>query len=196
MNTKCADCRSHVGFNALKVSGRLVCNSCRLKSFTYSNDTNDKNSKFDEYVELGYQEPEVNEEVLTSFQKLQFVKFISNETGMNIEKSEEFLKSINETEKSELINTFFEQNNLPNKQVKSKSEGLNSTEKLGDRKDITLPICPKCESQAVSVNTQKFGVGKAFTGAILTGGVGLLAGGIGRNNIKLTCLSCGNKWKP
>ena len=37
---------------------------------------------------------------------------------------------------------------------------------------------------------------KAAAGAVLAGGIGLLAGTIGSNKIELTCLSCGNKWRP
>lgn len=40
-----------------------------------------------------------------------------------------------------------------------------------------------------------FSGGKAVAGAILTGGIGLLAGTIGSNDIKITCLKCGNKFK-
>lgn len=41
-----------------------------------------------------------------------------------------------------------------------------------------------------------FGAGKALTGAVLTGGVGLLAGFIGSGKVKITCLKCGCQWKP
>jgi hypothetical protein len=36
--------------------------------------------------------------------------------------------------------------------------------------------CPKCNSEMVEFDKKGFGVGKALTGAILTGGIGLLAG--------------------
>lgn len=192
INAKCADCGNHAGLNSVKVFGRTLCTSCRMKSLTYN--TNKENSE--EYKELGYDEPKINESSLTSFQKLQFIKYIANETGISIEKSEEFLKSIDETEKNKLINTFMEQKGILADQVSPKNIKTNAIEKLGIIKDSSLPMCPKCKSQAISVNTQKFGVGKAFAGVVLTGAVGLLAGGIGRNNVKLTCLSCGNKWKP
>ena len=56
--------------------------------------------------------------------------------------------------------------------------------------------CPNCGSSQLSANKKGFGAGKALTGAILTGGVGLLAGFIGSGNIKITCLQCGSKWSP
>lgn len=51
--------------------------------------------------------------------------------------------------------------------------------------------CPHCGSQQLTANKKGFGVGKAAAGAILTGGVGLLAGFIGSGKVKVTCLKCG-----
>ena len=59
-----------------------------------------------------------------------------------------------------------------------------------------LACCPKCGSTSLSANKKGFGIGKALVGATLTLGVGLLAGGIGRNKIEVICLKCGNKFKP
>jgi DNA-directed RNA polymerase subunit RPC12/RpoP len=55
--------------------------------------------------------------------------------------------------------------------------------------------CPKCGSTSLTANKKGFGVGKALVGAALTGGVGLLAGGIGKNKVEVTCLKCGKKFK-
>lgn len=55
--------------------------------------------------------------------------------------------------------------------------------------------CPKCGSTSLSGGKQGFGVGKAVAGAVLLGGVGLLAGGIGANKTVVTCLNCGYKFK-
>lgn len=52
--------------------------------------------------------------------------------------------------------------------------------------------CPYCGSSNLTTNTKGFGVGKALTGAVLTGGIGLLAGFIGSNKVKITCLKCGH----
>lgn len=57
-------------------------------------------------------------------------------------------------------------------------------------------LCPKCGSDQLSANKKGFSGKKAVTGAILTGGIGLLAGTIGSNNIKINCLSCGNEFLP
>jgi hypothetical protein len=55
--------------------------------------------------------------------------------------------------------------------------------------------CPKCNSTQITANKKGFGVGKAIAGAVVTGGVGLLAGFMGSGNIKITCLNCGHSWK-
>lgn len=55
--------------------------------------------------------------------------------------------------------------------------------------------CPKCGSTSLSGGKQGFGFGKAVAGAVLLGGVGLLAGGIGANKTVVTCLNCGYKFK-
>lgn len=56
--------------------------------------------------------------------------------------------------------------------------------------------CPKCNSTQITANKKGFSVGKAAAGVILTGGIGLLAGGIGRNKVIITCLACGHQFKP
>ena len=54
--------------------------------------------------------------------------------------------------------------------------------------------CPKCNSTQFSTNNKGFSGGKALTGAVLTGGIGLLAGTIGSGNVVITCLKCGYKY--
>ena len=56
--------------------------------------------------------------------------------------------------------------------------------------------CPHCGSSQLVANKKGFGAGKAVTGAILTGGIGLLAGFIGSGDVKVTCLKCGKQWNP
>lgn len=56
--------------------------------------------------------------------------------------------------------------------------------------------CPNCGSSQLTANKKGFGAGKAVTGAVLTGGIGLLAGFIGSGNVKVTCLKCGRKYSP
>jgi predicted nucleic acid-binding Zn-ribbon protein len=56
--------------------------------------------------------------------------------------------------------------------------------------------CPKCGSNQITANKKGFSGKKAVAGAVLTGGIGLLAGTIGSNKILITCLNCGNQFKP
>jgi len=55
--------------------------------------------------------------------------------------------------------------------------------------------CPKCKSERIRANKKGFSGTKAVGGAILAGGIGVLAGTIGSNKIILTCLSCSNQFK-
>ena len=55
--------------------------------------------------------------------------------------------------------------------------------------------CPFCNSTQVSAAKKGFGLGKAAVGAFLVGGVGLLAGAIGKNKVIVTCLNCGKTWE-
>lgn len=56
--------------------------------------------------------------------------------------------------------------------------------------------CPKCNSNQLTANKKGFSGTKAVVGGLLTGGVGLLAGTIGSNKVIITCLACGNTFKP
>lgn len=56
--------------------------------------------------------------------------------------------------------------------------------------------CPKCGSTQFVANKSGFKAGQAIGGAILTGGIGLMAGFIGSGKVKITCLKCGSVWEP
>lgn len=56
--------------------------------------------------------------------------------------------------------------------------------------------CPKCGSTQLTTDKKGFSGRKAVAGAVLTGGIGLLAGTIGSKKVIITCLKCGNKFKP
>jgi len=56
--------------------------------------------------------------------------------------------------------------------------------------------CAKCGSTELTSQKKGFSGGKALGGAVLTGGVGLLAGTIGSKKINITCLKCGHRFKP
>ena len=56
--------------------------------------------------------------------------------------------------------------------------------------------CPKCGSNQIVANKKGFSGKKAVVGGLLTGGIGLLAGTIGSNKVKITCMACGNVFNP
>jgi DNA-directed RNA polymerase subunit RPC12/RpoP len=56
--------------------------------------------------------------------------------------------------------------------------------------------CPKCNSDQITAHKKGFSGRKAVAGAVLTGGIGVLAGTIGSNKVKITCLNCGNIFNP
>lgn len=55
--------------------------------------------------------------------------------------------------------------------------------------------CPKCFSRELHAEHKGFSGEKALAGALITGGIGLLAGTIGSKDTQITCLKCGNKFK-
>ena len=56
--------------------------------------------------------------------------------------------------------------------------------------------CPKCNSNQLTSDKKGFSGKNAVAGAVLTGGIGLLAGTLGSNKVKITCLACGKEFKP
>ncbi|MDR1199280.1 MAG: zinc-ribbon domain-containing protein [Prevotellaceae bacterium] len=62
-------------------------------------------------------------------------------------------------------------------------------------KDEEYLCCPHCNSKDLHSEKKGFSGGKALAGAVLTGGIGLLAGTIGSKDVQITCLKCGKKFK-
>lgn len=62
--------------------------------------------------------------------------------------------------------------------------------------EVPAVKCPKCGSEQITSGKKGFSGTKAVGGALLTGGIGLLAGTIGSNKIRITCLNCGHQFKP
>ena len=56
--------------------------------------------------------------------------------------------------------------------------------------------CPRCGSNQITANKKGFSGTKAVVGGLLTGGIGILAGTLGSNSVKITCLACGKEFKP
>jgi hypothetical protein len=56
--------------------------------------------------------------------------------------------------------------------------------------------CPKCGSSQLTANKKGFGLAKGAAGVLTFGAYGVLAAGIGKNKIIITCLNCGKQFKP
>ncbi len=54
--------------------------------------------------------------------------------------------------------------------------------------------CPKCGSRNIQFVKKGFDLGGAVLGGILAGGAGLIAGGLGSNDVMCVCSNCGHKW--
>lgn len=62
------------------------------------------------------------------------------------------------------------------------------------KEDDQAAHCPKCGSTsitAVATSKSKYKIGKALTGVMLFGGLGLLAGNSTKTEVKVVCMKCG-----
>jgi len=59
-----------------------------------------------------------------------------------------------------------------------------------------VACCPRCGSTSLTSNKKGYGIGKGVVGAWAVGPIGLAAGNIGRQKVKVTCLNCGYQYKP
>lgn len=64
-----------------------------------------------------------------------------------------------------------------------------------DAEDAAGLRCPKCYSKNIKIDEVGYSAAKGIAGAVLTGGIGLLAGFHGRHKLKGKCLKCGYEWK-
>lgn len=62
-------------------------------------------------------------------------------------------------------------------------------ERRATAREQGVASCPRCGSTSLSVNKKGYGAGKAIL-------LGPLAGTIGMNKLKVTCLNCGYTFKP
>ena len=56
--------------------------------------------------------------------------------------------------------------------------------------------CPKCGSTQIVANKKGFKWFRFIIFSIITLGLGLIFGIIGKDKIEITCLNCGHKFKP
>ena len=189
--SNCSNCGVKIGFlnrptfgQGKQKDGTEICFKCFSANLKNKNFNTIPENKIEKVKEIEIVDLELN-----TMQKLQYKKFISEQSGMNLQEVESYLETVSESEKEELIKNFKNQN-----VKKSEATVIPTIQIIKD--DSDKPSCPKCNSKQVTYNKQGFGFGKALVGGVLTGGIGLLAGGINKNKIILTCLKCGKTWKP
>lgn len=82
-----------------------------------------------------------------------------------------------------------------NKGTKKANESLNDVSaRATGQKKIKCPRCKSLDIQFLENDRKKFSIGKAVGGAVLTGGIGTLAGFAGKKGKKSNwrCNDCGN----
>lgn len=113
---------------------------------------------------------------------------------INLEKDESSKTVLFRIKKEKDLNNIY--NSIMSKKNLLTSENIRSTEKSAKKESETEVSCPKCSSTQLTANQKGFGFGKAVVGSLVSLPVGLLAGGIGKNKIIITCLKCGHSWTP
>jgi hypothetical protein len=132
---------------------------------------------------------------LTTLETLQFKKFICENSGMTLAETASFLDAASDEERAELVQAFRTRTAKSINTAKASVGGpAQSLEIKVLTEDAAKPKCPKCGSIKTTFNKQGFGVGKAAVGFVLTGGIGLLAGGINANRLVSRCFDCGHTW--
>lgn len=203
----CSACQGEVGFRRHKIRNGLLCPSC-FKIFKpgygvlgpwrtleeikakcpapVAGKATGQLTPDNEAMALAEPQP------LNTLTKLQFRKYVSEQSGMTLLEADTYLDGLQNSEREDLVRAF--QSQQPSRSPEPTSLSAPSPV-VPSPPATTQPQCPKCKSFQTTYTKQGFGVGKAAVGAILTGGIGLLAGGIGKNNIVITCLKCGHQWK-
>jgi len=78
---------------------------------------------------------------------------------------------------------------------KAAQERKDEKERIAKMDREGIAYCLKCKSTSLSAHKKGFGAGKAAIGGILLGPIGLVAGGIRSQKVKVTCLKCGYQFK-
>ena len=114
-----------------------------------------------------------------------------SENELKLEKADNIIQS----DKSKL--SFWDK--VKEEAKRQQNEKAEEIQRLKQLKKDKIPYCLKCHSTSLSANKKGFGFVKGVIGTTITGGmldVGVLAGGLGANNLKMTCMNCGYQFKP
>lgn len=112
--------------------------------------------------------------------------------GLFDSKEEKERKKKLKEEEKERKRKEFERIMASNPQVTSKPS---QTKSIAKEKDDTVR-CPRCGSKSITAQKKGFGLAKGAAGVFVAGAYGVVAAGIGKNKILITCLNCGHRWKP
>lgn len=131
---------------------------------------------------------------LNALTKLQFRKFVSDQSGMDLQELDGYLAGLPEGERQELISAFQSQSPIVRSETAPSPAPAPPSVAAQPGPVLTQPQCPKCNSFQTTYNKQGFSAGKAIAGVLLAPG-GVLWGFHGKNKIVITCLKCGHQWK-
>lgn len=134
------------------------------------------------------------EEILNRFNnnRIEACKYISNTYRLSLSESKKLVD--NQYNKMKFKKNICNQINdtIASNQLLQHQE--NERLKELDKQHITY--CPKCHSTQITAQKKGFGLLKGAAGIAIAGPCGILAAGIGKNKIILTCMNCGYQFKP
>ena len=136
---------------------------------------------------------EVDGRELSAIEKLQFRKYLAEQGGLSVSEVDDYVASLPDADQQELRIAFRKAQKAGSSAGSSGASAVSGTRKAEETSAI---VCPKCKSNQISANKEGFGGTKTAVTTLMTGGVGLLAGLVGMNDVTLTCLKCGHHWKP
>lgn len=142
----------------------------------------ESNEKIKESLELAKEKNKIRTEV---------TKAKISERNQIFNSKKEIRKQLKEEEK-EHKRKEFERIMASNPQVIHKSAQTKSTAEVKEN----IVCCPKCGSKSITAQKKGFGLAKGAAGVFVAGAYGVVAAGIGKNKILITCLNCGYRWKP
>lgn len=108
------------------------------------------------------------------------IKSLELKLKLNSDKESQAKEVMRQAEHAEWKKEFERQQNERPETRKEKIKRLQDEDKV---------YCPNCLSTQITAQKKGFSVGQAIT-------FGMLAGMVGSNKIEITCLNCGNKFKP
>ncbi len=125
--------------------------------------------------------------------KIGGASFLSQQTKISLKEAQKIIYSIYETYKDQLGKVGFGERLRAELSIKEDRTEAERKKLAGyDREGV--PYCPKCHSTSLSANKKGFGIGKAVIGASVAGPLGLVAGNLGAQKIRVTCLKCGHQF--